>query len=1166
MKRLLVSSLFSLCALLLLGQTLPNPIIFCTQVPQPSGFGTSLETFGNHQASVYSAPRGGDLYIRYTDGTLKNLTQAAGYGQDGQQGATSIAVRDPSVHWDGTKAVFSMVVGAPTVRYQVASFRWKLYEITGLGKNETPVITLVPNQPVGYNNIQPIYGTDDRILFTSDRPLGGAAHLYPQHDEYESSPIVSGIYRLDPKACSPAGALEMLTHSPSGDFTPIIDQAGRVIFTRWDHLQRDQQVDGDIQGAGYGTFNYSDETAAATKSTILPDKEVFPEPRQGRTDLLTLPQWANTNPQNFNIFNPWMMTEDGTELEMLNHLGRHEMGNYMVQNFTNDANLHDFYTPPSPTPIRGMFHIQESVVTPGLYYGIEAPEFGTHGSGMVVTVNAPPGTHPEQIAFTYITHPETRSTDDTPTANHSGLYRTPMPLSDGQILVCHAAATEADANIGTSAAPLSKYAYRIRLLEPTGMNAYKKGLTAITGAGITKSVSWWSPDDARTYNGVLWETNPVEVRVRPRPATPTLNQETVASSEQALFTAAGVNLKDFKKFLRRNDLSVLAIRDVTSRDDADQQQPFNLKVVGTTHQTVNPAHPTPVYDVKYLQFLQDDMVRGIGGATTPKAGRRGIAQFLHDPTAMAYNAPTTGAQGSTNIHADGSAAMIVPAKRALTWQMNDANNKGVVRERLWISTVPGEIRTCTSCHGESTLNQAGQTSPTNAPQALTTLLNWVKAVDRDNDGIKDIYDAYPTDVTKNIAEAVNDQFVANLTNWANQNPNADAVTWTTANTSTYANAAMINNRAVDNTGKSDFLRRFVDLSNMDFAKLTFDVAYARYDATKFDRLKVWAVSCTGVQTLVYDKQGSALATASDQTSLFTPADATQWRTESINLSDYVGKTVELVFEDVGGFGNRLFIDNVLIQELDAGIPLATKAMLQGAYNTATGLMTDNLRTTQLIPTTEPYTGMTGFTHVGGGGGETLKSSLLTGASDNNSIVDWVFLELRDKNNSATVLATRSALIQRDGDIVDVDGVSPVAFKIANDNYFVAVRHRNHLGVLTPSVFSINKTLPITYDFSTAANQALNGIQKDLTGGAFGLYAGNVNGNNTVRASGSLSVNDYLKLINLLGTSSNILSNVYAAGDVNLDGTARASGSLSVNDYLKIINAIGNAAAIITQPF
>lgn len=950
MKKCFVLSILCLCFFTIVAQTLPNPIIFCTQVPQPNGFGTALETFGNHQASTNSAPRGGDLYIRYTDGSLKNLTQTAGYGQTGMQGANAIAVRDPSVHWSGTKAIFSMAIGSATQRYQVQSYVWKIYEITGLGKTDTPVITLVPNQPVGYNNIQPIYGTDDRIIFTSDMPRGGVAHLYPQHDEYESSPIVSGIWKLDPKACSVASGLEMLTHSPSGDFTPSIDQAGRLIFTRWDHLQRDQQADADIynilNNTGeylYGTFNYADETANATKSNILPDSEVFPEPRNGRTDLFSLPEWANTNPQTFNIFNPWMMNEDGTEMEMLNHVGRHEMGNYILNNFTNDNNLTDFYNPISPTPIRAMFYIQESPVTAGLYYGIEAPEFGTHGSGMVVKVNSPVGMHPEQMTFTYVTHPETRSTDYTPSANHSGLYRNPMPLSDGQVLVSHSNSTQEDGNIGTSNAPLSKYDFRIRLLESAG-NGYLKGNTAITGAGITKSVSWWSPDELYSYNGVLWELYPVEVKARPIPTTTTNNLETVAPSEQALFTAAGVNLNDFKKFLRRNDLSVLAIRDVTSRDDADQQQPFNLKVSGSTHQTINPSKPTNIYEVKHVQFLQNDLVRGIGGIDTPKDGRRGIAKFLHDPTAMAYNPPTTGSQGSTNIHPDGSAAMIVPAERALTWQLTDANNKGIVRERLWLSTRSGEVRTCTSCHGESSLNQAGNTSPTNAPQALTTLLNHVKAIDSDNDGVKDIYDAYPNDPTKHIAEAVNEKFVANLANWINQNLDNDAVTWTTESNNCHANAAVINNRAADNTGKIDRLRRFIDLSNMDAAQLSFDVAYARYDATKFDRLKVYAIKCDGAQQLIYDKLGSTLATAPDQTTLFTPTNCNQWRSETINLSAYAGKTIELIFEGVGGWGNRLFLDNILIQELGTPCPNAqtfSGNLTAGKYDAAATIITQS---------------------------------------------------------------------------------------------------------------------------------------------------------------------------------------------------------------------------------
>jgi hypothetical protein len=93
---------------------LPNPILFVTQVPVPGDFTSIASVFGNHQGSAQSVARGGDLWIRYGDGSLKNLTQSAGYGVSGLQGASSIAVREPSVHWSATKALFSMVVGGAT--------------------------------------------------------------------------------------------------------------------------------------------------------------------------------------------------------------------------------------------------------------------------------------------------------------------------------------------------------------------------------------------------------------------------------------------------------------------------------------------------------------------------------------------------------------------------------------------------------------------------------------------------------------------------------------------------------------------------------------------------------------------------------------------------------------------------------------------------------------------------------------------------------------------------------------------------------------------------------------------------------------------------------------------------------------------------------------------
>ena len=77
--------------------------------------------------------------------------------------------------------------------------------------------------------------------------------------------------------------------------------------------------------------------------------------------------------------------------------------------------------------------------------------------------------------------------------------------------------------------------------------------------------------------------------------------------------------------------------------------------------------------------------------------------------------------------------------------------------------------------------------------------------------------------------------------------------------------------------------------------------------------------------------------------------------------------------------------------------------------------------------------------------------------------------------------------------------------------------------MTPSVLAVNKTATATYDFTTAANRALSSIQADLGSGIFGMYGGNVNGDNTVRASGPLSINDYLKIINAIGSSAVIVT-------------------------------------------
>lgn len=176
------------------------------------------------------------------------------------------------------------------------------------------------------------------------------------------------------------------------------------------------------------------------------------------------------------------------------------------------------------------------------------------------------------------------------------------------------------------------------------------------------------------------------------------------------------------------------------------------------------------------------------------------------------------------------------------------------------------------------------------------------------------------------------------------------------------------------------------------------------------------------------------------------------------------------------------------------VRVAPKLFLQGAYNGTN--MNDYLRTGVHLPLDEPYAAL-GFTHVGNGGGERFDVNAYY-FEGNDAPVDWVFLELRDSLNPATVIATRSALVQRDGDVVDLDGLSPVAFQgVLPGNYYLAVRHRNHLGAMSANTFSLS-AVATSIDFTSMLTYGTN-AQTDLGSGIMGLWAGDANGNGAVNA-------------------------------------------------------------------
>jgi hypothetical protein len=94
-------------------------------------------------------------------------------------------------------------------------------------------------------------------------------------------------------------------------------------------------------------------------------------------------------------------------------------------------------------------------------------------------------------------------------------------------------------------------------------------------------------------------------------------------------------------------------------------------------------------------------------------------------------------------------------------------------------------------------------------------------------------------------------------------------------------------------------------------QLTFDVAYARYDAQYSDSLAVRvSTDCGDTWTEVYVKGGIALATAPDQQEFFVPV-ADQWRTEMVDLLAFADEPqVIIAFQNRGRFGNVIRVDNI----------------------------------------------------------------------------------------------------------------------------------------------------------------------------------------------------------------------------------------------------------------
>lgn len=255
---------------------------------------------------------------------------------------------------------------------------------------------------------------------------------------------------------------------------------------------------------------------------------------------------------------------------------------------------------------------------------------------------------------------------------------------------------------------------------------------------------------------------------------------------------------------------------------------------------------------------------------------------------------------------------------------------------------------------------------------------------------------------------------------------------------------------------------------------------------------------------------------------------------SINTNDFDG------MEFTNGHSTTLKTDLAGISVPPIDLVINVRVYLQGSLinnGNETGtthdrpLMRDNLRispynSNRYIPDNDPYGSMDSYSWEGNIDRYVhVESGLLPefsfiadpegvfGVSGEDAIVDWVFIELRSKTDYTNIIATRSGLVQRDGDVVDLDGVSGLSFTgVAVDDYYVAVKHRHHLGAMTATaqtptqldeLVDFTKVATGFFDFGITkfggvydyTNLAQN---KNVKNGYLALWCGDFNGNGKIK--------------------------------------------------------------------
>lgn len=156
----------------------------------------------------------------------------------------------------------------------------------------------------------------------------------------------------------------------------------------------------------------------------------------------------------------------------------------------------------------------------------------------------------------------------------------------------------------------------------------------------------------------------------------------------------------------------------------------------------------------------------------------------------------------------------------------------------------------------------------------------------------------------------------------------------------------------------------------------------------------------------------------------------------------------------------------------------------------------------------------------------------TNISEVNIIVDWIIVELR--SSETKVEYSKAGLLTQNAIVLNSNGNYFSFSNITSGQYFIVIRHRNHLDIMSSLKVEVQNEVALNYDFTTSQAMAFGAnALADLGNGKYGMFSGDAD------ADGLVNNLDFGMVAN------GIPNKGYSNNDLDMNGT------VNVLDYNKI---------------